>query len=87
MIGLIFATFHFCIALILVGSYFGILPWRPIIMGAVCLFFWAIIFNDRFLSFIDILAASYMILSLFIGGGSLTWVFVGYFMYKALVSL
>ena len=87
MIIWLFGVVGLFVMIILIGAHFTLFPWRTVISTAIALGGKAILFNDRFLSFLDILVAIYMISLVFIEGGTMTWICAGYLTYKILVSM
>jgi hypothetical protein len=63
------------------------LPWRVLFGAAMIVIGKALIFNDWLLSFIDIFAAFYILLLIFIDGGWFSYVVMSYFFYKFTISL
>ncbi len=87
MILWLFALFDLCMGLLHLFAHWNWLPWRALFTGSFLMGAKALVFNDHFLSFLDIASAVYLFLQIWFDSTFLSYFFAGYFGYKVLMSL
>ncbi len=82
----LFAAADFLTSIGFVLARYDLLPWQANAWLALFIAGKALLFNDKFLSVIDLAASAYLVVAVF-KPSALSWVFAAYFLYKAALSL